>query len=515
MRIFLQCSKFFSFFLKKRKASNADQSIGSNNLSSVARSALVEESALQLDKTNNGRCPGPTSGDEAVDSSIAAKKVPAVAKQPPAPLTFYSGCSSLATQPEETVPAVKEEKDSEQPESVGTKSKEGSVQVSSRAGGGVVENDKAEKAGATPRESNSTDQDPRDSSDDHLWETVAAKARGSRGRRACSGQGGSGRPSAQGTPSVTTGAGSASKKVKKARDSRRRAASRKVAKDIISSVLDGVDADVKRRRMQAAKSVGVAKRPDRLSQAINGSLQGSAWQLRPMTMRDVVLGRLRAEAEIQPKVETGPIDNCDAGPSGKKSVNADGKARASAWVADQCTAPTVPETVSGISAGNTQSSGISVGDNGSVSCITTTEKAAERTLPGDCSSGGMAVHASAQHHTKVDNKETSPTPPLKTLLGPNDNSASSSVASSLEVPHGRHLHHHHSSVSNENDVGYHLLDVCDRLSRDMDVFMGRRAVALGIRRRERGALLAALQDTASVSISAYDIPLAFCCTLCG
>jgi hypothetical protein len=30
--------------------------------------------------------------------------------------------------------------------------------------------------------------------------------------------------------------------------------------------------------------------------------------------------------------------------------------------------------------------------------------------------------------------------------------------------------------------------------------MGRRSLALGIRRRERGALLAALQDTASVSI---------------
>lgn len=94
------------------------------------------------------------------------------------------------------------------------------------------------------------------------------------------------------------------------------------------------------------------------------------------------------------------------------------------------------------------------------------------------------------------------TAPVQTLVGPgNNNSASSSVASSLEAPHAtRHKpHHHHHHSCKEDDVGYHLLKVCERLSADMNTFMRRRASALAVRRRERGALLAALQDTVQVS----------------
>lgn len=94
------------------------------------------------------------------------------------------------------------------------------------------------------------------------------------------------------------------------------------------------------------------------------------------------------------------------------------------------------------------------------------------------------------------------TAPVQTLVGPgNNNSASSSVASSLEAPHAtRHKPHHHHDSCKEDDVGYHLLKVCDRLSLDMNTFMRRRASALSVRRRERGVLLAALQDTVQVSI---------------
>ena len=88
------------------------------------------------------------------------------------------------------------------------------------------------------------------------------------------------------------------------------------------------------------------------------------------------------------------------------------------------------------------------------------------------------------------------TPPLPTLLSPaNANSASSSVASSLEAPPRGRTHHHSDTVKDVNDVGYHLLDVCDRLSRDMSLFMSRRALALNARRRERGAILSALQSS--------------------
>ena len=94
------------------------------------------------------------------------------------------------------------------------------------------------------------------------------------------------------------------------------------------------------------------------------------------------------------------------------------------------------------------------------------------------------------------------TAPVQTLVGPgNNNSASSSVASSLEAPHAtRHKPHHHHDSCKEDDVGYHLLKVCERLSADMNAFMRRRASALAVRRRERGALLAALQDSVQVSV---------------
>ena len=92
--------------------------------------------------------------------------------------------------------------------------------------------------------------------------------------------------------------------------------------------------------------------------------------------------------------------------------------------------------------------------------------------------------------------------PVQTLVGPgNNNSAGSSVASSLEAPHAtRHKPHHHHDSYKEDDVGYHLLKVCDRLSADMSTFMRRRSSALVVRRRERAVLLAALQETVQVSI---------------
>lgn len=75
-------------------------------------------------------------------------------------------------------------------------------------------------------------------------------------------------------------------------------------------------------------------------------------------------------------------------------------------------------------------------------------------------------------------------------------SAASSVASSLEAP-TNHVPVNSSvpAANPEEDVGYHLLDVCDRLSRDMSAFMGRRAVALAAKRRERSFLLSSLQET--------------------
>jgi hypothetical protein len=94
-------------------------------------------------------------------------------------------------------------------------------------------------------------------------------------------------------------------------------------------------------------------------------------------------------------------------------------------------------------------------------------------------------------------------PPLSTLIGPgNSCSASSSVASSLEAPHSssNRFRHQSSSPTTEDDVGYHLLNVCGRLSEEITTFMSRRALALDIRRKERDAVLGALGDTLGVRL---------------
>lgn len=476
---------------------------------------MTNETHGETHRRNDGRSSLPKVVETTVDQSNGTKNAATPAKH------------------EEPETPAKAQADTVRSDSAAVVSKDAAVDSGNK--GKVEASEKVEKsAEASGHDNKASHHDPHDSADDHsAWETVEAKGRGNRNRRTC-GQSRIDRSNVQNASSqASTSAGAtsgSSKKGKKHGTSRKRnAANRKMAKDIISSVLDGVDVEVRRRRSQVAKSVGSRMiPPGQLSNTANGSTQGSAWQAaRPMTMRDVVLGRLRAEAENAVNAKTAAAVRCakkvQAGGPGKTQQTGGDKKKApisrnngkGAWVADQSTAPTVPETLSGISA-NTQSSDITDGDNASLSCVTPAEHVGERSTAGVgySSSGDVAVFESAQQQQKVD-KETSPAPPLQTLPWPgNTNSASSSVASSLEVPHGRHLHRHHSSVSNENDVGYHLLDVCDRLSRDMDVFMGRRAVALCARRQERGALLAALQDTASVSVGVTAVHLLVCTMSC-
>ncbi len=102
-------------------------------------------------------------------------------------------------------------------------------------------------------------------------------------------------------------------------------------------------------------------------------------------------------------------------------------------------------------------------------------------------------------------------PPLATLLGPGTSySTSSSVASSLEAPHSsaNRFRHQASTNNTEDDVGYHLLNVCGQLSEEINMFMSRRALALDVRRKERNAVLNALGDTLTVShISFLLLPL--------
>lgn len=165
-------------------------------------------------------------------------------------------------------------------------------------------------------------------------------------------------------------------------------------------------------------------------------------------------------------------------------------------VADQNTASTVQETVSATSrslTNNDESSNLRQSSK-LLTSISTNDAAVNMTEVREHSSGSSTIDGTSRSMTPSTRKSSAP--PLQTLVGPgNMNSANSSVASSLDAPHAtRHGSHKHKS-SKEDDVGYHLLKVCERLSEDMNMFMNRRALALSSRRRERSALLNSLQET--------------------
>jgi DNA polymerase sigma len=165
-------------------------------------------------------------------------------------------------------------------------------------------------------------------------------------------------------------------------------------------------------------------------------------------------------------------------------------------VADQNTASTVQETVSATSRSLTNNDeSLNLRQSSKLlTSISTNDAAVNMTEVREHSSGSSTIDGTSRSMTPSTRKSSAP--PLQTLVGPgNMNSANSSVASSLEAPHAtRHGSHKHKS-SKEDDVGYHLLNVCERLSEDMNMFMNRRALALSSRRRERSALLNSLQET--------------------
>ena len=181
--------------------------------------------------------------------------------------------------------------------------------------------------------------------------------------------------------------------------------------------------------------------------------------------------------------------------------------------ADQSTAPTYQETVSALSStSNTVENGINAVvkhkqeityTNGSAPINQQNASVAKIENGGGSIDAETVTHppdrVPANNNSSPNHSLRSPVPPLPTLLSPeNANSTTSSVASSLEAPHGRHHHLHHApSPDDHNAVGYHLLDVCDRLSQDIALFMKSRAQAVSLRRNERAVLLGALQEVVS------------------
>lgn len=352
-------------------------------------------------------------------------------------------------------------------------------------------------------------EEPKDDGDE--WETVEVRGRGNRKKVSDRSPVNNGRNFHHTSSSAAPDSQSSGrKKTKGSRtsQSRKRNAASKMIREILSSLLESVDEEVRIKKHSpvrpvvnpwkngppGGKSAPPVRKPTKMSVEPAVKIKKEA------TLRDVVLGRHTSipKDSPSPQVETSPRDN--RLPSSRSADNpktdirkkdpdlpqkiSPGK-RGKGNLVDQNTAPTYQETVS--------SSTI----NAVVDLKRRQQSMGDCASKCDSSSGG--IEEVPQNRIGVssttENKDVFSVPPLPTLLSPeNGNSATSSVTSSLEVPHAGHGHHS-SSTLDANDVGYHLLDVCDRLSRDMSLFMSRRALALNTRRRERAALLASLQES--------------------
>mmetsp|Transcript_59718 Transcript_59718/g.146462 ORF Transcript_59718/g.146462 Transcript_59718/m.146462 type:complete len:1639 (+) Transcript_59718:316-5232(+) len=346
--------------------------------------------------------------------------------------------------------------------------------------------------------------------DDGEWETVETRTRNTRKKKNSNDRNSqSGGRSGQGS-SAEHGSGP---RRKRDRD-RKRAQNRRSAKENQSSELDS-SADGGRRvrsesDAQSATAVppspsATTERPgSTMASRITSKVPSSSPVVRQnstnnssagasgSTMRDVLLGK-KAEMSTKGTDSAYPprpkpmsySERARVGPTSEKTqrtkTEIGGKTTATA---DQNTIPTVPETLSAISATSAFTP--------SISNVKTRDPGIARNTDSGSDESDVAQKEPDSPPQPV--KGTSPSPPLPTLLNPcNNNSSSSSVASSLEAPHSRE--HGKNSRTCEGDVGFHLLGVCKRLSNDVSVFMKRRDEALAVRRRERRLVLNALEDS--------------------
>ena len=355
-------------------------------------------------------------------------------------------------------------------------------------------------------------------SEDDTWETVESRPRGTRNKRGSNNSSGRSGSHHQNSNSGNASGGNSKKKKHRTSDSRNRTRTRKMVRDILNSVLDSVEEEVQRRR-SLSREGSLSRANDAFTSGSNRNSssafapksaqtqisQKSSVPQKGTTMRDILVGAAKGGSRPVPvpppshgsplatamtyserarsKAENSRTD-LQASSKSKSEAKKPDKSDKAPAPADQNTIPTVPETLSAVS---------------NTSAFSPLKKAAktankEKTRSID-SSSGESTEAQKPPNTRSDStKEVSPSPPLPTLLSPgNNNSSSSSVASSLDAPHAGH----HGNLSNpsENDVGYHLLDVCGRLSRDISVFTKRRDDALTVRRHERALVLSALEET--------------------
>ena len=360
----------------------------------------------------------------------------------------------------------------------------------------------------TEDESSNKDNDQGD-----IWETVEVRPRG---RKRIFDKGGNFSAGNMNGQQLAN----SKKKVPRSKKERNRYQTRRIVKEIIGGVLDAVDEQVQRRRRFSRERPHTRRNQTTLSfmnnnpedtvkkSFVSGLPQNSNTQLKKGgSLRDILVGGKGSTSKQQhiQKSSTAKVASFSYSERARSLMNLDSngaprnisgrngvkKSEKSSHVtgikasktsrtlpADQSTIPTVASTNSAFTPSITnvtqRKSGIAQ------SFESSTTESVEAQKPKNASSDAE--------------KNASPSPPLPTLLSPgNNNSTSSSVASSLDAPHAGH--HGNLSRQSENDVGCHLLDVCDRLSTEISEFMKRREAALEIRRHERGLVLAALEKT--------------------
>lgn len=285
---------------------------------------------------------------------------------------------------------------------------------------------------------------------------------------------------------------------------RKKVVAKRIVRDILNAIIDSIEEESRKKKQhfstppRTANSWKNGPPGSRLlgqpaKRDFASVVSTSAAPISDISLRTVVTGNRTpaqdkkhlSQEEISKKSGGQIVAGVDAIRTSPESKQSKAHPRTSA---DQSTAPTFQETIS-------TSSNVKTGSKQEL-----LNAAEDRKSESSSAEDTEEVPTINVQRTATKTEETlTNTPPLPTLLSPeNANSATSSVASSLEAPHAGRLHHHSATSANVNDVGYHLLDVCDRLSRDMSLFMSRRALALSARRRERCAIMSALQDSVSL-----------------
>lgn len=340
--------------------------------------------------------------------------------------------------------------------------------------------------------------------DDGEWETVGSRTRNTR-KKKCSNDRST---ISGGRPGQLAGEQGNSSRRKRDRD-RKRSQTRKAMKE----AQPAEDAAIDGSRRARSESIGqppaaltpsvstdkpgssvVTKIPSKVSPipvARRSSGNESGTGTSGTSMRDVLLGKITdtstndPHASQHPKAKSLSCSERNSPTNEKVQSNKIEPATKTGPAADQNTIPTVPETLSAVSATSAFTPSINNVTPRGIGMLRNTDSGSEEE-----SDAAQKEPDSLPSSTKG----LSPSPPLPTLLNPgNNNSSSSSVASSLEAPHTRE--HGNKSHPSEDDVGFHLLGVCKRLSNDVSIFMKRRDEALAVRRRERRLVLNALENS--------------------